>query len=169
MILYHGSSVVVEEPRLIIPNRTLDFGTGFYTTANRTQAAEFAGIVMLRRSADTQFVSVYKYDMGQAEKGLAILRFTEPDENWLDFVCRNRQGKHTGNHYDIVIGPVANDKVYATIGLYESGFFTKEQAIESFRINPLFDQVVLRSDSALSLLIYQEAFDPREKQGLYEF
>jgi len=162
MILYHGSKVAVELPRLVIPNRTLDFGTGFYTTENRIQAIDFANIVMLRRKANTQFISVYDFDMERAETELDILRFDKPDENWLDYVCQNRRGNYKGKPYDIVIGAVANDKVYATIGLYESGLFTKEQAIESFRINPLFDQVVLKTEAALSLLNFQKMFDPRE-------
>ena len=34
MIVYHGSNMEIKEPRLIVPNRTLDFGNGFYTTTN---------------------------------------------------------------------------------------------------------------------------------------
>ena len=37
MTVYHGSNVEVREPRIIKPNRTLDFGNGFYTTTNRLQ------------------------------------------------------------------------------------------------------------------------------------
>ncbi|MBY6825647.1 DUF3990 domain-containing protein, partial [Clostridium botulinum] len=32
MILYHGSNVIVEDPKIIKATRTLDFGYGFYTT-----------------------------------------------------------------------------------------------------------------------------------------
>ena len=35
MILYHGSNLVVSEPKLIQQNRFLDFGFGFYTTTNK--------------------------------------------------------------------------------------------------------------------------------------
>ena len=31
MVLYHGSNVTVEQPKLIRQNRYLDFGFGFYT------------------------------------------------------------------------------------------------------------------------------------------
>ena len=162
MTLYHGSTVAVESPRLVVSSRTLDFGEGFYTTANYAQAVDFANIVMLRRKATMQFISAFDFDMERAEKELKILRFAEPDESWLDFVCRNRQDNYEGKQYDIVIGAVANDKVYTTIGLYESGFLTIEQAIESFRINPLFDQIVMKTAAALTLLNFREAFDPRE-------
>lgn len=31
MILYHGSNVTVDHPKLVPQNRYLDFGFGFYT------------------------------------------------------------------------------------------------------------------------------------------
>ena len=49
MILYHGSNVIVEQPKLIRQNRYLDFGFGFYTTTNRDQAVNFAQKVTDRR------------------------------------------------------------------------------------------------------------------------
>jgi len=162
MILYHGSTLAVETPRLIIPNRNLDFGVGFYTTLNHKQAVDFACIVMKRRKQETQIVSVYDFDMNRAKSELEVLQFNEPDENWFDFVCTNRKDAYKGKDYDIAIGAVANDKVYATIGLYESGVLSKEQAIESFKINPLYDQVVLKTEAALNLLVFKEAYDPRE-------
>ena len=42
MIVYHGSNMVVDHPRLVRQNRTLDFGYGFYTTFNKDQAVNFA-------------------------------------------------------------------------------------------------------------------------------
>jgi len=162
MILYHGSTLIVETPRLIIPNRTLDFGVGFYTTLNYKQAVDFASIVMKRRKQKTQIVSVYDFDIEQAKNELEILEFNEPNESWFDFVCANRKSEYSGKVYDIAIGAVANDKVYATIGLYESGVLSKEQAIESFKINPLYDQVVLKTEVVLKLITFKEAFDPRE-------
>ena len=42
MILYHGSNIVVAQPKLIQQNRFLDFGYGFYTTTNKEQAISFA-------------------------------------------------------------------------------------------------------------------------------
>jgi hypothetical protein len=48
MLVYHGSNVVVEKPRLILPNRALDFGSGFYTTMNLAQAESLAYNVVNR-------------------------------------------------------------------------------------------------------------------------
>ena len=54
MILYHGSNVVVSEPRFIKQNRFLDFGFGFYTTTNKKQAIGFADKVYKRRKRRKQ-------------------------------------------------------------------------------------------------------------------
>ena len=42
MTLYHGSSQIVREPRIIQPKRTLDYGAGFYTTTSEKQAHDWA-------------------------------------------------------------------------------------------------------------------------------
>lgn len=42
MILYHGSNVKVEQPKIIVSNRTLDFGAGFYITSDENQAMKWA-------------------------------------------------------------------------------------------------------------------------------
>ena len=49
MILYHGSNVEVREPKIIVSNRTLDFGAGFYTTSNKEQAEKLSKTQTLRR------------------------------------------------------------------------------------------------------------------------
>ena len=162
MILYHGSTHAIEAPGFPDANRTLDFGMGFYATVNHAQASDIAGVAMSRRRACDQAVSCYGFDMERAEKELRILKFAMPDESWFDFICQNRQGKDAGNAYDIIIGPVADDKVYATIGFFESRVLTREQAIDSLRINPLPDQIVLKTKAALELLKFREAYDPRE-------
>lgn len=62
MILYHGSHVAVSEPKLIRQNHFLDFGSGFYTTTNKTQAAAFAEKVYRRRKKGGKIVNIYTFD-----------------------------------------------------------------------------------------------------------
>ena len=57
MILYHGSNVEVREPKIIVSNRTLDFGAGFYTTSNKEQAEKWSKTQTLRRRKGTPSVS----------------------------------------------------------------------------------------------------------------
>ena len=62
MILYHGSNLTVSEPKLVVQNRFLDFGYGFYTTTNKVQAIGFADKVTKRRKGGNPTVSIYEID-----------------------------------------------------------------------------------------------------------
>lgn len=41
MILYHGSIEIVDNPEIRIPSRSLDYGSGFYTTTSFKQAEDW--------------------------------------------------------------------------------------------------------------------------------
>lgn len=152
MILYHGSNIVVAEPRLVEQNRFLDFGFGFYTTTNKIQAIGFADKVTKRRKEGTITVSVYEIDEVRAFQECAVLRFDSADEAWLNFVSQNRAGNYAGETYDLIFGPVADDDVYTTFALYSAGVLTKEQTLEALKIKRLYNQLVLSSEKALSYL-----------------
>lgn len=156
MILYHGSNVIVEQPKLIEQNRFLDFGYGFYTTTNEDQAINFARKVVVRRGG-VPVVNVYELDENAEADILKIKRFSAPDEEWLDFVSAHRNGTYAGEQYDLIIGAVANDDVYRTLQVYQSGLLTKEQALEALKIKKLFNQYVFTTEEALALLRFAGA------------
>lgn len=152
MILYHGSNVVVSEPKLIQQNRFLDFGFGFYTTTNKTQAIGFADKVYKRRKNGDRVVNIYGIDELKAFVDCSVLRFDAADEGWLEFVSDNRAGKYAGEEFDFILGPVANDDVYTTFTLYTAGVLTKEQTLEALKVKKLYNQLVLTSEKALTYL-----------------
>lgn len=152
MILYHGSNMIISEPKLIEQNRFLDFGFGFYTTTNKAQAIGFADKVTKRRKDGKKAVSVYEIDEVRAFCECSVLRFDSANEAWLDFVSENRSGNYAGKAYDFIFGPVANDDVYTTFTLYSSGVLTKGQTLEALKIKRLYNQLVLSSEKALSYL-----------------
>ena len=144
MIIYHGSNIAVEEPRLVKQERFLDFGFGFYTTTNKNQAIAFAEKVARRRRSGAPAVSVYDIDEARAFAECSTLVFDSPDEKWLDFVQQNREGEYSGPSYDLIYGPVANDDVYTTFALYSSGVLSKVQTLDALKIKKLFNQLVSR-------------------------
>jgi hypothetical protein len=164
MTLYHGSNIIVEKPTLEHSRKTLDFGAGFYTTPGKLQAVDFADKIMLRRKSETQWVSVYDFDMKIAEKELKTMRFDKTDKKWLDFIIQNRLGVYHDMQYDIIQGPVADDDIFPSILLYESGDLTEKEVLARLNGRKLFDQFVLCSVNALSLLVFKDAFDPRRSK-----
>ena len=155
MILYHGSNVIVDQPKLIRQNRYLDFGFGFYTTTNREQAVNFAQKVTDRRKMGEATLNIYSVNEAVAFQECKVLQFDSPDEAWLDFVAANRQGTYQGEKYDLIYGAVANDDVYRTIALYMTGVLDKEQTLSSLKIRKLFNQLVFATEKSLQYLKFE--------------
>lgn len=157
--IYHGSDVVVEKPKILQSNRLLDFGIGFYTTCNVEQAIRWAEKVSLRNNSGNKFLSMYQFDIEKAKKELRIIEFTYPDEKWLDFITANRRGKEIAEEYDIVIGPVADDNVYLTVKLFETGVLDKEEAIKRLKVVKLFNQILFHTDKSLKFCVFEDYRD----------
>jgi hypothetical protein len=155
MKLYHGSLEVVSEPRIITPNRTLDYGRGFYTTTSYEQAEQW-----VRRRRGTQhsvgYVNVYEL-ADILPDDIKQLSFETPTEEWVDFVMRNRTERGFEHSFDIVYGPVANDRVYAAFALYESNLLDKEGLIRELRTYELVDQFLFHTEQSLQHLTFIEA------------
>lgn len=152
MIVYHGSNLKVESPKLITQNRFLDFGYGFYTTTNKLQAINFAEKVYRRKNEGMKQVSIYEIDEEKLFSECSLLYFEIPNGAWIDFMSENRSGNYHGKTFDVVYGPVANDDVYTTFALYQSGVLTKEQTLEALKIKKLYNQMVFTTEKALSYL-----------------
>lgn len=161
MILYHGSIIEVKKPMLLPRQRLLDFGKGFYTTTNQRQAERWAQIKN-RRSKDfnlNPIVTVYNFpDRLLSGSSYIIKKFSEVDEEWLDFIFQNRQG-HINHGYDIVMGPVANDALYSTLTLYEAGILKKDETIIRLKVNETFDQVSFHNTNVLEELKYFDCYE----------
>lgn len=153
MICYHGSDTIVDIPKILEAKRPLDFGGGFYATTNRTQAEKWAIKVAYRNNNSHRCVNCYEFDSEKAKSELTVICFEAADEKWLDFICDNRSGKSTGD-YDIVIGPVADDRVYRVVVEYENGDLDKDTALKNLKTETLCDQILFHTEKSLEYLQY---------------
>jgi len=165
MIIYHGSDIPVKAPKILISNRLLDFGEGFYTTSSLEQAQRWAKRVREVKKTEEQIVSIYEFDAYKAEKSLKIIKFDSPGQEWLQFVSACRSGRETGLEYDIVMGPVANDNVYATIQLFETGLLSEAETIIRLKVEKIFDQILFHTEKALQYCTYVRHENMREKSN----
>ena len=153
MICYHGSDTIVDIPRILEAKRPLDFGGGFYVTTSEEQAKRWAIKVAYRNNNNHRCVNRYEFDLENAKLELTVIHFEIADEKWLDFICDNRSGKTTGD-YDIVIGPVADDRVYRVVVEYENGDLDKETALKNLKAESLCNQILFHTEKALKYLKY---------------
>lgn len=152
MILYHGSYCEIPRPDLKHSRSNVDFGPGFYTTPIYEQAVKWCG--KFKRRGKAGIVTSYQFNE-KAYDVLKILKFESYTEEWLDFVLNCRRGKDTSD-YDIVIGGVANDKVFNTVELFFDGLIDKREAINRLRYEEPNLQVCFRSKKALTDYLYYE-------------
>ena len=156
MKIYHGSIEMVEYPEIRESNRTLDYGQGFYTTTSYEQAEAWVRRRMNEKRTSRGYVCAYELDES-ALQNLKTLIFEQPTEEWVDFVMKNRTQKGYVHDFDIVYGPVANDRVYAAFALYEGGLINKQALIAELKAYKLVDQYLFHTEKALQTLTFIEA------------
>lgn len=121
MKLYHGTNADFTriDIKKSMPNK--DFGQGFYLSADYEQAQNMANIKFVQQETGTPFVQEYFVDEKEM-KQLSCLIFDDYTEEWAEFILLNRNNPSSQpvHNYDIVIGPIANDRVGAQLWKYES-------------------------------------------------
>ena len=158
MKLYHGSVVEVKKPNLRYGRKKTDFGKGFYTTTQPEQAENWTKIKQDRTKAPRRIVSVFEIDDAVfTNPELKIREFHGVDEAWLNFVVDSRKGvKHD---YDLVFGPVANDKVFTTVNLYESGVLDAPAAIAQLKAYKTYDQLSFHTGRVIGALRFVVSYE----------
>lgn len=162
MILYHGSTLEVQQPRILKSEIGRDFGFAFYTTDIRAQAERWAKrramIESRRTKTEVQpIVSVYDWDE-DAAKQFQFLRFDGASMEWLDLVVTCRSQTDYSHGYDIVEGKIANDNVGETVSYVMQGIMRKEDAIERLRFEQINNQIAFCTEDALHTLHFQNSY-----------
>ena len=160
MIVYYGTTEVIEKPDICHSYRNLDFGKGFYVTTVKKQAERWA-----YRKAEMTFVPkgiVNIYRMKDVPSDFLVKDFPDDLDEWIDFVCSCRDGGQAYKDYDIIKGKVANDQVYRVVNFYRIGIWDKQRAIMEMKPYEIYDQIAFISQKAIdSLLTFQSSYEVR--------
>jgi hypothetical protein len=149
LILYHGSNCNFSKVDISKSKDRRDFGKGFYTTTIREQAEDWARALFDRYKGDGVFI--YELELEFAGE-LSVKKYEGLSEEWLLMVQKNRTLGGVQHKFDIVQGPVANDKTARTIALYIAGIIDANEAIKRLQCNQINDQVSVHTSAALSHL-----------------
>lgn len=135
MKLFHGSTEDISTIDLSKSKPNKDFGRGFYLSADRQQAQRLAEYKAFQIGG-APVINVYEFDERLLNNGtLKVKRFDGYTKEWAQFVFANRQSP-TGNSvhdYDIVIGPIANDRVGLQVRKYFDGEITLETFLQNLK------------------------------------
>ena len=162
MILYHGSTLEVQQPRILKSEIGRDFGFAFYTTDIQAQAERWARRRAMIESRRTKkkvlpIVSVYEWDENAA-KQLRFLQFDGASMEWLELVVTCRSRTDYAHSYDIVEGKIANDNVGEMVSYVMQGIMRKEDAIERLRFERINNQIAFCTEAALRTLHFQNSY-----------
>lgn len=152
MILYHGSNIVIEQIDLTKSKPNKDFGKGFYLSECEEQAKEMANFKAALLGGNPV---VTKFEFNENLMTDPFLRtkiFDNYSEEWADFVLANREGNAV-EEYDIVYGPIANDKIGLQIRKLKDGSIDKAEFLNKLKyMNGITFQYFFGSEIAIAKL-----------------
>jgi len=153
MMVYHGSYAEIKQIDLSKCEPYRDFGQGFYVTKYRHHAESWAK--RKSRFKHDGFVTEYEFYYSElVTRRCKTIRFEDYNEQWLDFVVINRNDKNPlpTHDYDIVEGPVADDKVQNRIENYLNGEITKNDFLEELKWHEKTHQICFCTVASLQFL-----------------
>lgn len=155
MKLYHGSTVIVDKPLVSYGRDNLDFGKGFYTTNLQSQAEKWVQrFITLGKKG---IISIYNFDDTDIQTKYRYKKFSEYNEEWLDFILACRNGSKEYLNYDIIEGGIANDKVFNTVELYFSKLIDKTTALQRLKSEIPNNQICFVSQKVLEEVLHFES------------
>lgn len=121
MKLYHGTNKDFDKIDLLKSKPNKDFGRGFYLSADYGQALDMAKVKVEQLETGNPMVQVYEI-ADNVWEDLRVLRFENYSEEWAKFILLNRNNPIPlpAHDYDVVIGPIANDRVGVQLWRYEN-------------------------------------------------
>lgn len=134
--LYHGSNVYIEEIDLSLCNPYKDFGKAFYLTADIAQAMDVAN-ARVDIFGGVPVVNEFLFDEARLSDGtLSFRSFDSYTEEWADFVYQHRDETNVPPYmhsYDVVYGPIANDRVGLQIRNYRLGSISRKEFLRRLK------------------------------------
>jgi len=156
VLVYHGGYVPIEEINLEKCRPYTDFGKGFYVTKFKNHAENWAKKIGKHHNSDG-FVSVFNFIESSFVDYICKKKtFNGYTEEWLDFIVENRNEESTVplHNFDIVEGPVANDKVQNKLQYYIRGDISKKDFLEDLTYHEETHQVCFCTLASLQTLKY---------------
>ncbi len=126
--LYHGSNSRIKDIDLAKCNAYKDFGQAFNLTTEQHQAMDVA-IARVDIFGGEPIVNTFRFNEQLLKDGtLSFKSFSEYNEEWADFVFQHRDVTNVPPYkhsFDVVYGPIANDRVGLQIRNYRLGNIDK--------------------------------------------
>ena len=154
MKVYHESYTTISVIDLSKCEKHKDFGQGFYVTRFRKQAEEWAEKIGNRNNTQGIVTEFEFFESAFTSWNYKVLRFEDYCDEWLDFIVinRNPNNENPAHDYDIVEGPVADDKIQRRLDKFLKGRISKEDFLNELRYHEETHQICFCTPRALMML-----------------
>ena len=170
IVVYHGSSKIIEKPIWGVGNPNNDYGLGFYCTESIELAKEWACSTEIDGYAN-------KYELDISE--LSVFSLTSGEFNilnWLFVLLENRKFRISGDianqakeyifdnfsvdykNYDIIKGYRADDSYFSFATAFLNNTISIAQLEKAMVLGKLGEQVVALSEKAFDALTYVDSY-----------
>ena len=156
MLVYHGGYAPIEEINLEKCRPYTDFGKGFYVTKFKHHAENWAKKIGKLYKTEG-FISVFNFIESSFVNCICKKKnFNGYTEEWLDFIVENRNEESIKplHDFDIVEGPVANDKVQNKLQYYIRGDISKSDFLRDLTYHEETHQICFCTLASLQTLKY---------------
>ena len=176
--IYHGSKQIVEVPTFGLGKKNNDFGLGFYCTESDDLAKEWA-VSSLQNGFSNRYLLDTEY--------MKVLNLNSPDYtilNWIAVLVEHRLFSiktpvaRRAKRYlkdncainvkalDLITGYRADDSYFDYAESFLNNGISVEQLARAMRLGKLGEQIVIKSQFAVSRLQFQ-GFDVAEREQYY--
>ena len=157
MKLYHGSTRRIEKPDVLHSRKSLDFGKGFYLTSFEKQAIRWA---QRKATFENKKAIVNVFNLSEDLTPINVLQFEENDSTWVEFVCNCRRGAKVPEGTDLIIGGVADDKVFEAVNMYFKGYWDMETTLNALKFYERNDQYCFITQRAIDkVLLFEDSYE----------
>ena len=133
MILYHGTNTDFSTIDLLKSNPAKDFGRAFYLSEEESQAEEMAEF-KVNTFGGQKIIQRYQFNETVIQsQAIRYKKFDSYTEEWARFVLANRNDPSFQHDYDIIYGPIANDRIGRQIFNFEAGYIDFETFIQRIK------------------------------------
>lgn len=162
MIVYHGTTMEIQNPNVSYSKKYLDFGRGFYVTTYKEQAERWAMRKSVRLEKEA-VVNVYELDNINS---FNVLDFQSDDSQWIDFVCASRKGSEEYKKYDIITGGVADDNVFKAVDMYARGLWDKTRVLQELKYYQKNNQICIVNQQVINAALkFKKSYKVGEYNG----
>lgn len=154
MKLHHGTNTDFETINLQKSNKNKDFGQGFYLTADKDQAGQMAANKTALLGGSAQILEYECPENILEVKNLKVKAFSGYSKEWAEFILlnRNKSSEKRQHDYDVVYGPIADDKVGLQIKFYQQNFISLDVLMDRLKFNHVTFQYYFGTERALEFL-----------------